>query len=134
MSETRKAVLHGAAGAQKEDELFTEAYSQRLRDLAREIDPTLEEGVYAGVSGPQYETPAEIRMLRTLGAGLVGMSTVLETIAARHLGARVLGISLVTNPAAGIAPEPLAHTEVLEAAKAAGPRMIALLRGVVERL
>jgi purine-nucleoside phosphorylase len=113
---------------------LTVAYDEGLRALALEIDPSLPQGVYAGLLGGNYETPAEIRMLRTLGADLVGMSTVLETIAARHLGARVLGISLVTNPAAGIAPEPLAHTEVLEAAKAAGPRMIALLRGVVERL
>ena len=81
---------------------LTEAYSRRLRDLAREVDPTLEEGVYAGVPGPQYETPAEIRMLQTLGADLVGMSTVHEVIAARHVGAEVLGLSLVTNLAAGL--------------------------------
>ena len=85
---------------------LTEAYSRRLRDLAREIDPTLQEGVYAGVPGPQYETPAEIRMLQTLGADLVGMSTVHEVIAARHVGAEVLGLSLVTNLAAGLGAEP----------------------------
>ncbi|MGQ0823843.1 MAG: purine-nucleoside phosphorylase [Actinomycetota bacterium] len=113
---------------------LTGAYDSRLRDLARGIDGSLPNGVYAGLLGGNFETPAEIRMLRTLGADLVGMSTVLETIAARHLGARVLGISLVTNLAAGIAPAPLAHAEVLEAGKAAGPRMTALLRGVVAGL
>ena len=81
---------------------LTEAYSRRLRDLAREVDPALEEGVYAGLPGPHYETPAEIRMLQTLGADLVGMSTVHEVIAARHVGAEVLGLSLVTNLAAGL--------------------------------
>lgn len=79
------------------------------------MDPTLVEGVYAGMSGPQYETPAEIRMLRTLGADLVGMSTVHEAIAARAAGAQVLGLSLVTNLAAGITGESLSHAEVLAA-------------------
>ena len=82
---------------------LTDLYSARLRVLAREADPSLAEGVYAAMPGPHYETPAEIRMLATLGADLVGMSTVLEAIAARHLGAEVLAISLVTNPAAGLA-------------------------------
>ena len=82
---------------------LTEVYSARLRALARASDPGLAEGIYAALPGPHYETPAEIRMLRTLGADLVGMSTVLEAIAARHLGAEVLGISLVTNLAAGLA-------------------------------
>jgi purine-nucleoside phosphorylase len=113
---------------------LTEAYSPRLRDLAREVDPRLPEGVYAGLLGGAYETPAEIRMLRLLGADLVGMSTVLECIAARHLGAEVLGISLVTNLAAGMAPEGLDHQEVLAAGLEAKPRMIGLLRGVLERL
>jgi len=113
---------------------LTDAYDPKLRALAREVDASLGEGVYAGLLGGSYETPAEIRMLRTLGADLVGMSTVLETIAARHLGARVLGISLVTNHAAGVAVEPLDHAEVLAAGKAAGPRMVSLLRGVIERL
>jgi purine-nucleoside phosphorylase len=113
---------------------MTDAYDPALRDLARTVDPALPEGVYAGLLGGAYETPAEIRMLRTLGADLVGMSTVLETIAARHLGARVLGVSLVTNWAAGIAPAPLDHREVLAAGKAAAPRMTALLRGVLEAL
>src|SRR5262249_59706834 len=77
---------------------LTALSSPRLRDLARSLDPSLAEGVYAALPGPHYETPAEIRMLRTLGADMVGMSTVLEAIAARHLGAEVLGVSLVTNP------------------------------------
>ena len=86
---------------------LTDLYSPRLRALAREVDPTLAEGVYVQLPGPHYETPAEIRMLRTLGADLVGMSTVLETIAAREAGAEVLGISLVTNIAAGMTGQPL---------------------------
>jgi len=113
---------------------LTEAYSRRLRDLAREIDPTLEEGVYAGVSGPQYETPAEIRMLQTMGADLVGMSTVHEVIAARHVGAEVLGLSLVTNAAAGLGEELLDHGDVLEAGRAAAESMGDLLARVVARL
>jgi purine-nucleoside phosphorylase len=111
---------------------LTHAYDLGLRELAHNVDPDVPEGVYAGLLGGAFETPAEIRMLRVLGADLVGMSTVLETIAARHLGARVLGISLVTNLAAGISPEPLDHAEVLAAGRAAAPRMTALLRGVVE--
>ena len=113
---------------------LTEAYSLRLRGLAREVDPDLPEGVYAALLGGAYETPAEIRMLAALGADLVGMSTALETIAARHLGAEVLGVSLVTNAAAGLSESALDHAEVLEAAGEAGPRMVALLRGVLERL
>jgi len=113
---------------------LTETYSQRLRSIARQVDPTLPEGVYAGLLGGAYETPAEIRMLQTLGADLVGMSTVLEAIAARHLGAEVLGITLVTNAAAGLSDELLDHTDVLKAAHDAGPRMVALLRGVLEKL
>ncbi|HEX5614211.1 MAG TPA: purine-nucleoside phosphorylase [Acidimicrobiia bacterium] len=113
---------------------LVDAYSPALRALAREVDPTLHEGVYAGLLGGAYETPAEIRMLATFGADLVGMSTVLETIAARHLGAQVLGISLVTNPAAGLASGGLDHAEVLATGRDAGSRMVALLRGVLERL
>ncbi|WP_189060048.1 purine-nucleoside phosphorylase [Longimycelium tulufanense] len=112
---------------------LTDLYSQRLRTVAREIDPSLEEGVYAGLPGPHFETPAEIRMLRTLGADLVGMSTVLEAIAARAAGAEVFGLSLVTNLAAGITGEPLNHEEVLEAGRAAAARMGELLRKLVER-
>jgi purine-nucleoside phosphorylase len=113
---------------------LTGAYSARLRALAREEDPTLAEGVYAALPGPHYETPAEIRMLRTLGADLVGMSTALETIAARHLGAEVLAISLVTNPAAGLATEPLDHAEVLAAARASAARIGTLLSALLPRL
>jgi purine-nucleoside phosphorylase len=113
---------------------LTEAYSTSLRGLAKEIDPTLAEGVYAALPGPSYETPAEIRMLRTLGADLVGMSTVPETIAAREGGAAVLGISLVTNIAAGLAGQPLDHLEVLAAGRAAAERMGTLLAKVVRTL
>ncbi|XRQ05775.1 purine-nucleoside phosphorylase [Actinomadura welshii] len=113
---------------------LSEAYSARLRALAREVDPTLPEGVYAAFRGPTYETPAEIRMLRTLGADLIGMSTVLETIAARRGGADVLGISLVTNIAAGLSDEPLDHEEVLAAGRASAGRMGALLATVLAKL
>jgi purine-nucleoside phosphorylase len=120
------------AGAQFVD--LVDAYAPRLRTIAREIDPTLAEGVYAGLPGPHYETPAEIRMLRTLGADLVGMSTVHETIAARAAGAEVLGVSLVTNPAAGMTGQPLSHDEVLEAGRQSAARMGALLAGFIARL
>jgi purine-nucleoside phosphorylase len=113
---------------------LTDAYSPRLRALVREIDPSLAEGVYAGMPGPHYETPAEIRMLRTLGADLVGMSTVHETIAARAAGASVLGVSLVTNLAAGTTGQPLSHDEVLEAGRQSATRMGSLLGGVISRL
>ncbi|OBI00746.1 purine-nucleoside phosphorylase [Mycobacterium sp. E2733] len=113
---------------------LTDAYARRLRDLARQVDPAVAEGVYAGLPGPHYETPAEVRMLRMLGADLVGMSTVHETIAARAAGAEVLGVSLVTNLAAGISGEPLSHAEVLAAGAASAGRMGALLAGVVARL
>jgi purine-nucleoside phosphorylase len=113
---------------------LVDAYSPRLRELARDVDPELAEGVYAGLPGPQYETPAEIRMLRLLGADLVGMSTVHETIAARAAGAQVLGVSLVTNLAAGITGEPLSHAEVLAAGAASATRLGALLAGVIARL
>ncbi len=85
---------------------LSEVYDKELRALAHSVDGDLKEGVYAGLIGPTYETPAEVRMLRTLGASLVGMSTVLEAIAAHYLGARVLGISVVTNLAAGVSPQP----------------------------
>jgi purine-nucleoside phosphorylase len=113
---------------------LTEAWSPRLRALARELEPGLVEGVYAGLNGPHYETPAEIRMLRTIGADLVGMSTVLECIAARNAGLEVLGLSLVTNLAAGLSPAPLDHTEVLEAGSGAGDRLGSLLADLVRRL
>ncbi|WP_405133363.1 purine-nucleoside phosphorylase [Nocardia sp. NBC_01388] len=113
---------------------LVDAWDPELRALARDIDPSLTEGVYAGLTGPQYETPAEIRMLRTIGADLVGMSTVLEAIACRAAGARVLGISLVTNLAAGVTGAHLSHAEVLAEGHAAAPRLGKLLRGVLERL
>jgi len=113
---------------------LTEVYSKRLRALARSVEPTLDEGVYAAFRGPTYETPAEIRMLQTLGADLIGMSTVLEAIAAREGGAEVLGISLVTNIAAGLSDAVLDHEEVLAAGLAAAERMGRLLVTVVERL
>lgn len=112
---------------------LTDLYSPRLRRLARAIDPTLAEGVYAGLPGPHFETPAEIRMLRTLGADLVGMSTVLEAIAARAAGLEVLGLSLVTNLAAGLSGRPLDGGEVIEAGAAAAARMGELLRELVSR-
>lgn len=110
---------------------MTEVYSARLRELCRRIDPSLDEGVYAQVPGPQYETPAEIGMLRAIGADLVGMSTALEAIAARAAGLEVLGVSLVTNQAAGISGEPLDHAEVLEAGRGAARRMGQLLARVL---
>jgi purine-nucleoside phosphorylase len=106
---------------------LTDLYSPRLRTLARQADPSLGEGVYAALAGPHYETPAEIRMLRTLGADMVGMSTALEAIAARHLDAEVLAISLVTNPAAGLSAERLNHAEVVAAGQAAAGRLGTLL-------
>lgn len=112
---------------------LTDLYSPRLRALAREIDPSLTEGVYAQLPGPHYETPAEIRMLRTMGADLVGMSTVLEAIAARAAGAEVFGLSMVTNLAAGMTGEPLDHAEVLAAGKASADRMGGLLADLVAR-
>jgi purine-nucleoside phosphorylase len=113
---------------------LTEAYSAKLRAVAQAAEPSLEEGVYAALPGPHYETPAEIAMLRAAGADLVGMSTALETIAARHLGAEVLGISLVTNLAAGISDQPLNHAEVVAAGQQAAVRMGALLAETLPRL
>jgi purine-nucleoside phosphorylase len=112
---------------------LTELYSPRLREIAKGIDPSLAEGVYAGLPGPHFETPAEIRMLRTMGADLVGMSTVLEAIAARAAGAEVFGLSLVTNLAAGLSGQSLQHPEVLEAGRQAAGRMGKLLRWLIER-
>jgi purine-nucleoside phosphorylase len=113
---------------------LTDLYAPRLRGLALEIDPSLTEGVYAGLPGPHFETPAEIRMLRGLGADLVGMSTVLEAIEARALGLEVFGLSLVTNLAAGMTGEPLDHQEVLAAGRASAGRMGELLRELISRL
>ncbi|MGZ4508612.1 MAG: purine-nucleoside phosphorylase [Blastococcus sp.] len=113
---------------------LTDLYSARLRTLAREIDPALTEGVYAALPGPHYETPAEIRMLRTLGADLVGMSTALEAIAARAAGLEVFGLSMVTNAAAGVTGEKLDHQEVLAAGKAAAGRLGEFLTDFIGRL
>jgi purine-nucleoside phosphorylase len=113
---------------------LSEAYSARLRAIARAADPSLEEGVYAALVGPHYETPAEIAMLRTAGADLVGMSTALEAIAARHLGAEVLGLSLVTNLAAGLSDQPLDHGEVVATGQDAALRMGTLLAEILPGL
>jgi purine-nucleoside phosphorylase len=113
---------------------LTDLYSARLRAAAREARPGLAEGVYAGLPGPHYETPAEIAMLRTLGADLVGMSTVLEAIAARHLGAQVLAISLVTNLAAGLAGHGLDHGEVVTVGAAAAGGIGALLASILPKV
>jgi purine-nucleoside phosphorylase len=113
---------------------LTDLYSARLRAVAREVDPSLDEGVYAQFTGPHYETPAEVQYAKRIGADLVGMSTALEAIAARAAGMEVFGISLVTNLAAGISPTALSHGEVLEAGIAAGPRISALLAGIIAKL
>ncbi|MEN2738079.1 purine-nucleoside phosphorylase [Microbacterium sp. X-17] len=113
---------------------LTDLYSRRLRDVARTVDPGLDEGVYCQFRGPQYETPAEVRMARAVGGDLVGMSTALEAIAAREVGMEILGFSLVTNLAAGIQSTPLSHAEVLDAGRAAEPVISALLANVVGAL
>lgn len=113
---------------------LTDLYSSRLRDIALGVDPSLATGVYAQFPGPHYETPAEVRMAGVLGADLVGMSTALEAIAARHAGLEVLGVSLVTNLAAGIQQSPLSHQEVIEAGRAAGPRIAELLARIVREI
>jgi purine-nucleoside phosphorylase len=113
---------------------LTDLYSARLRAIARDVDPSLNEGVYVQFPGPHYETPAEVQMAKRIGGDLVGMSTTLEAIAARHVGLEVLGISLVTNLAAGISDEPLSHHEVIEAGQAAAERCGRLLAEVVRRI
>lgn len=113
---------------------LTDLYSHRLREMCREQEPSLEEGVYVQFPGPHYETPAEIGMVRAMGGDLVGMSTTLEAIAAREAGMEILGISLVTNLAAGMSGQPLNHDEVLEAGQAAAQRMGALLTGIVPQI
>lgn len=117
---------------------LSEAYDSGLRgvarDVARKLGITLEEGVYAGLLGPTYETPSEVRMFERLGADALGMSTVTEVIAARALGMKCLGFSLVTNPGAGISPVPLSHKEVMEVAARAGKELARLVEGIVEQL
>ena len=117
---------------------MTNVYSPRLRKLADDtaaaLSLTIQHGVYLAVLGPSYETPAEIRAFRTLGADAVGMSTAPEAIAARHMGIEVLGISCITNAAAGVFPEPLHHSEVMETAQQVKGQFIALLEGIIGRL
>jgi purine-nucleoside phosphorylase len=113
---------------------LTDVYTPRLRDLARTVDGSLDEGVYVQFRGPHYETPAEVRMARVIGGDLVGMSTSLEAIAARQSGLEVLGISLVTNAAAGISKTPLSHQEVIEAGQLAADRCGRLLASVVSAI
>jgi purine-nucleoside phosphorylase len=109
-------------------------YREIMLEVAEELGIGLRQGVYAGLLGPSYETPAEVRMLHILGADAVGMSTVLEVIAARHMGARVLGLSCISNKAAGLADQPLSHEEVKEAADAMAGQITALVRGFVKRV
>ena len=113
---------------------LTDLYSKRLRDIARSVEPTLDEGVYVQFRGPQYETPAEVQMAKAMGGHIVGMSTALEAIAAREAGMEVLGLSLITNLAAGISPNPLSHQEVIDAGKQAEPVISKLLADIVHAL
>jgi purine-nucleoside phosphorylase len=117
---------------------MTEVYSSRLRALTDEAAAAaklpVRHGVYVGLHGPSYETPAEIRAFRTLGADAVGMSTVPEAIVARHMGLEVLGISCITNPAAGVLPAPLHHDEVREVARRVSGQFMSLLEGILGRL
>ena len=113
---------------------LTDLYSARLRELARGVDPDLDQGIYVQFRGPQYETPAEVRMAKILGGDLVGMSTALEAIAARQSGMEVLGISLVTNLAAGMGDQPLAHDEVIKAGEEAADRCGRLLAAIVAKI
>jgi len=117
---------------------MSEVYSKRLRALADQVAAEqglrIGHGVYVAVHGPSYETPAEIRFLRTIGADAVGMSTVPEAIVARHMGIEVLGISCISNAAAGVLPQPLNHNEVMEVARQVRGVFAALLEGVIARL
>ncbi|MEV4738139.1 MULTISPECIES: purine-nucleoside phosphorylase [unclassified Microbacterium] len=113
---------------------LTDLYATRLRDIARTVDPSLDEGVYTQFRGPHYETPAEVQMAKRIGGDIVGMSTALEAIAAREAGMEILGFSLITNLAAGIQKTPLSHAEVIEAGREAEPVISALLARVVEAL
>jgi len=113
---------------------LTDLYASRLRDIARTVDSSLDEGVYVQFRGPHYETPAEVQMAKAIGGHIVGMSTALEAIAAREAGMEVLGLSLITNLAAGISPHPLSHQEVIESGKAAEPVISRLLADIVAKL
>ena len=117
---------------------MSEVYSKRLRriadDVAREQGLRMGHGIYVAVHGPSYETPAEIRFLRGIGADAVGMSTVPEAIVSRHMGVEVLGISCITNAAAGVLPQPLNHDEVMEVARQVRGAFAALLEGIIARV
>ncbi|HIY84901.1 MAG TPA: purine-nucleoside phosphorylase [Candidatus Yaniella excrementavium] len=113
---------------------LTDAYAPRLRQIAKQVDPSLTEGVYVQFAGPQYETPAEVQMAAKLGGDLVGMSTALDTIAARHAGLEVLGISLVTNAGAGVTDAPLSHEDVIAAGKSAAPKVSQLLADIIQAI
>ena len=113
---------------------LTDLYSARLRTIAKRIDPSLNEGVYTQFRGPHYETPAEVQMAKAIGGHIVGMSTALEAIAARQAGMEILGLSLITNLAAGIQKTPLSHGEVIQAGKDAEPQISALLARIVAEL
>jgi len=113
---------------------LTDLYSRRLRNLARSVSPGIDEGVYVQFRGPHYETPAEVQMAKTIGGHIVGMSTALEAIAARQAGMEILGMSLITNLAAGIQLTPLSHEEVIEAGRAAEPVISKLLADIVAEL
>jgi len=125
---TGHSPLHGAHFVD-----LTDLYSSRLRALCHEVEPDLPEGVYVQFPGPMYETPAEITMVRNMGGTLVGMSTTLEAIVARSLGMEILGLSLVTNAAAGMTGQPLNHEEVLQAGRDAATKMGALLNHVIRK-
>jgi len=112
---------------------LTDLYSKRLREIARQVDSSLDEGVYVQFRGPHYETPAEVQMAKIMGGHIVGMSTALEAIAARESGMEVMGMSLITNLAAGIQTTPLSHEEVIAAGKAAEARISKLLAEIVSR-
>lgn len=131
---TRSALDYEVGAKPAATDLWDESLGRLAASCAAEQGVSLERGVYAGMRGPSYETPAEIRMLERLGADVVGMSTVPEAIAARELGLRCLGLSLVTNHAAGIVSAPLAHAEVIEAGRKAGPALETLLRAIVRKL
>jgi purine-nucleoside phosphorylase len=113
---------------------LTDLYSKRLREIAKTIDPSLDEGVYTQFRGPHYETPAEVQMAKTMGGHIVGMSTALEAIAAREAGMEILGMSLITNLAAGIQTTPLSHQEVIQAGKDAEVQISSLLAEIVNAL
>lgn len=130
---TAVSPLQGAPHFHDMSEVYDCGWRDRFRGVAAEVGVRLHEGVYAGVPGPQYETPAEVRMLRTLGADAVGMSTVFEAIQARALGLKVAAFSCLTNWAAGVGDQPVSHEETLQSARGAASRLAALLRAALRR-